>query len=97
MTIERWSPFSELRRMDDVFNRFWRTGSFDRGSETWGIPLDVVQSGDNLTVTASGPDSLSVVGLDSAEVGRIAADHSIAGRERVGRRRAGFEAPRAAS
>ncbi len=34
-------------------------------------------AGDGVTTTTSGPDGLSVVGIDSAGVGRLAADHAI--------------------
>jgi len=56
MTIERWSPFAEMRRMDEVLNRFWR--GFNGGGETaeaWSIPLDVTQNGDDVVVQASVP------------------------------------------
>jgi len=59
MVLQRWDPFTELRRMDDMMNRFWRGfGDLDaesRGAETWGIPLDVELRGDEVVVTASVP------------------------------------------
>ena len=57
MAIERWSPFAEMRRMDDVFNRLWR-GGFGQMAETpeaWSIPLDVTRNGDDVVVKASLP------------------------------------------
>ena len=56
MAIERWSPFADLRKFDDVFNRFWRsTSGIHDGSEAWSIPLDVIRSGDDVVVKASLP------------------------------------------
>lgn len=58
MAIEKWQPFGSVRDFDDLFNRFLGTrSSVARSSEpeAWSIPLDVVQEGDNLVVTASVP------------------------------------------
>lgn len=56
MAIERWSPFADMRRFDDVFNRFWRgANSFQETPEAWSIPLDVTKSGDAVVVKASLP------------------------------------------
>lgn len=57
MAIERWSPFTEMRRMDDLFNRLWRNGAgaFAETPEAWSIPLDVTRNGDDVVVKASLP------------------------------------------
>ncbi len=56
MAIERWSPFADLKRFDDVFNRVWRGASgISDGVEAWSIPLDVVRAGDDVVVKASLP------------------------------------------
>lgn len=59
MVLQRWDPFTELRRMDDMMNRLWRgftdVDGESRGPETWGIPLDVEARGDEVVVTASVP------------------------------------------
>lgn len=58
MAIERWQPFGTVRDFDDLFGRFLGTRSGvtrNAEPEAWSIPLDVVQDGDNLVVTASIP------------------------------------------
>ena len=56
MTLERWSPFQEMRRMEDAFNKLWRGAGVNGGEvESWGIPLDIRVDGDNVVVTASVP------------------------------------------
>ena len=55
MTIQRWDPFAELRRLDDRFDRFLQTGSERFAGGRWDIPLDVFQEGDDLIVQASLP------------------------------------------
>jgi HSP20 family protein len=57
MTLQRWDPFNELRRMQETMNHLW--WSFGAGTtdgqemETWAVPLDVVQQGDNFVIRAS--------------------------------------------
>ena len=65
MVLQRFDPFTEIRRAEDVFNRLWqnnRASGFD--SENWAIPLDVVQAGNDMVVKASLPgvdaDGISV-------------------------------------
>ena len=57
MTMQRFDPFAEMRRMDAAFNRLWNTGA--RASEVdggrWDIAMDVVQDADDLIVRASVP------------------------------------------
>lgn len=57
MAIERWSPFADMRRMDDVINRLWRgsVGQLSETPEAWSIPLDVTRNGDDVVVKASLP------------------------------------------
>ena len=57
MTMQRFDPFAELRRMDAAFNRFWNTGARAPEVEAarWDIPMDVLQEGDDLIVRASLP------------------------------------------
>ena len=56
MTLERWSPFAEMRRMEDSLNRLWKGNSLSTQEvEAWGIPLDVQVDGDNVVVSASIP------------------------------------------
>ena len=57
MTMQRFDPFAEIRRMDTAFNRLWNTGvrapEVDGGR--WDIAMDVVQDEDDLIVRASLP------------------------------------------
>ena len=57
MTMQRWDPLAELRRMDEVMSRFWNSGSRSGGFESgrWDFPMDVLQDGDDLIVQASLP------------------------------------------
>ena len=58
MVLQRLSPVTELRRMDNVMNRFWRSypGSGRPARPLgWAVPLDVRQEGDSITVDASLP------------------------------------------
>ena len=60
MTLRRWEPFNELRRMEDVFGRmrpiFLRPNRMvRRWSEERELPLDIFQTEDNVTVKASVP------------------------------------------
>ena len=57
MTMQRFDPFAELRRMDAAFNRLWNTGirTPEVDVARWDIAMDVVQDGDDLVVHASLP------------------------------------------
>ena len=60
MMLQRRSPFSELRQMQDNMDRMWRrfggSPSDDgNGFEAWAAPLDVVAVGDDFVVRASLP------------------------------------------
>jgi HSP20 family protein len=60
MTMQKWEPFNELRklenRMSNLWGRwpspFWMSGN---GDEKWSVPLDVREDGDMLVVEASIP------------------------------------------
>ena len=58
MVQQRLDPVTELCRMDNMVNRFWRSYS-GLGSparpQGWAVPLDVRQEGDSITVDASMP------------------------------------------
>ncbi|PZC46624.1 MAG: HSP20 family protein [Chloroflexi bacterium] len=60
MVLQRWQPYSELRRVEEQINRlrsgFWGNGhSIDREPRAWAIPLDVVERDDGIEVRASLP------------------------------------------
>jgi HSP20 family protein len=59
MVLRRWEPFQELRQMQENMNRLWHSFSSGEGNgqdvESWAIPLDVVQQGDNIVVKATVP------------------------------------------
>ena len=64
-----FSPFSELRNMQENMDRMWRRfGTFPseehHGFEAWAAPLDVVADGDDFVVRASmpgvAPDNIQV-------------------------------------
>ena len=65
MVLQRLDPVAELRRMDNVMNRFWRnysrSGSPVR-AQAWAVPIDIRQEGDSITVDASIP------GVDPAQI-----------------------------
>ena len=64
MTMQRFDPFAELRRMDAAMNRMWNPGvqAQDSAGGRWDIAMDVVQDGDDLIVRASLP------GVDPDEI-----------------------------
>lgn len=64
MTMQRFDPFAELRRMDAAMNRMWNSGAQaqDSAGGRWDVAMDVVQDGDDLIVRASLP------GVDPDEV-----------------------------
>lgn len=59
MVLRRWEPFNELRRVHENMDRLWRglynTDDNSGEIESWGVPLDVVEEGDNILVHASMP------------------------------------------
>ena len=65
MVLQRLDPVTELCRMDNMMNRFWRSYS-GLGSpakpRSWAVPIDVRQEGDNIIVDASMP------GVDPSQI-----------------------------
>ena len=56
MAIERWSPFANVHKFDEMFERLWNGGArIPETAESWGIPLDIQRTGDDIVVTASLP------------------------------------------
>jgi HSP20 family protein len=58
MVMRHWDPFNEFRQMQGRMNRLLRGfGASAEGEdmETWSVPLDVMQQGDNFVVHASMP------------------------------------------
>ena len=57
MTLERWEPFTGLRRLDDRLNRMFGRSpfAFTGGIEEWSVPLDIRQEDDKIIVEASAP------------------------------------------
>ena len=59
MVMQPWSPFRELRRMDETMNRLWRGFSCYPADgdepEGWTLPLDVIEQEDRILVNASVP------------------------------------------
>ena len=58
MVLQRRDPFNDLRRMQQDMDRLWQgfwPASEHPEMETWSIPLDVAQVGDNIEVHASLP------------------------------------------
>ena len=55
--LQRWEPFRDMRRMDEMMNRF-RRGHVRYGigeDEKWAVPLDVVEEDDKIVVRATLP------------------------------------------
>lgn len=72
MTLVRWSPFADFRRIDQVTNRAAGAGT-NRSDRSWPVPLDVVKDGESFIVKASlpgvDPDKIEVtVGERGLEV-----------------------------
>ena len=57
MTLQRWNPFSELRRMEERMNRLWGASPLAMfgESESWTVPLDVREQDGQVIVEASVP------------------------------------------
>ena len=56
MVLQRWDPFRELRRVDDVFTRRFRDYRYGSGQTgSWPVPLDISREDDSLVVRASVP------------------------------------------
>ena len=55
--LQRWEPFRDMRRMDEMMNRL-RRGNFRNGYGEvgrWAVPLDVVEEDDKIVVRATLP------------------------------------------
>ena len=56
MVLQRWYPFGDLRLLEPRANRPLHDGPiYERNGSSWGVPLDVVRSGDDIVVSASLP------------------------------------------
>ena len=58
MALERWDPFAEMRRFNGYFvrgSRGFPVSGHDAIKNSWYIPLDAVEEGDDLLVRASVP------------------------------------------
>ena len=55
--LQRWEPFREQRRMDEIRHRLRRGHFVDRLGEVgrWAVPLDVVEEDDKVIVRATLP------------------------------------------
>ena len=57
--LQRWDPFAEMRRVEDTMNRLWRGLGRDpraeEGIESWHLPVDVLETDDELVIKASLP------------------------------------------
>ena len=55
--LQRWEPFRELRRMDEMMNRLRRghLGYVPGEVGKWAVPLDVVEEDDKIIVRATLP------------------------------------------
>ncbi len=54
MTLVRWSPFADFRRIDQVRSRVTGAGT-NSSDRSWPVPLDVVKDGESFIVKASLP------------------------------------------
>ncbi len=73
MVLQRWDPFTEIRRMHDRFYRRWPgfTAVTDGAArDHWAIPLDVVQGEDSYEVRASLP------GVKPEDI-QVSVDHGV--------------------
>ena len=55
--LQRWEPFRDMRRMDEMMNRI-RRGHYRDGygvTNRWAVPLDVVEEDDKIIVRATLP------------------------------------------
>ena len=82
MTLVRWSPFVDIRRVDELINRASNAGARNADTErSWPVPLDVVRDGESFIVKASlpgvDPDKIEVtVGEKGLEIKANAAAES---------------------
>ena len=66
MVLQRWDPLADIRRMEERMNRFRRGTEVwthsGNGVESWAVPLDVAEDGDNIIVRATVP------GVDPSDI-----------------------------
>ena len=57
MTMQRWEPFADLRRLENRLSRMWSRFPpiIGDGIEEWTVPLDIREQDGNLIVEASVP------------------------------------------
>lgn len=61
MVMQRWEPFSDLRRLENRMGRLWNRlpplfgDGIANGIEEWTVPLDIREENGNLIVEASVP------------------------------------------
>ena len=55
MTLQRWDPFADLRRLESRMGRFWNRTPFGDNIEEWSVPLDVREQDGQVIVEASVP------------------------------------------
>ncbi len=56
MVLQRWTPFTDVQRLEDAMHRLWRDGGVrSAGNDSWRLPLDVAQDADNIVVNATVP------------------------------------------
>ncbi|MDA1297226.1 MAG: Hsp20/alpha crystallin family protein [Chloroflexi bacterium] len=57
MTMQRWEPFADLKRIENRMARLWNRMPpfFGDGNEEWTVPLDIREDDGKLVVEASVP------------------------------------------
>lgn len=58
MVLQRWEPTREIRRMQEMMDRLWRSLGWPDGGEvpeSWAIPMDVIEEPDKIVVNATMP------------------------------------------
>ena len=56
MVLQRWEPYSNVRRIDDLFDRLVRgfgVSSPALSASTWSIPIDIQETADEYVLTAT--------------------------------------------
>ena len=62
MTMQRWDPFRELRRMEQRMSRLWPLAWAEEGEQQWYVPMDVIEKPEKIVVKASLP------GFDAGDI-----------------------------
>ncbi len=57
MSMQRWEPFADLRKLENRVSRLWNRFPpfFGEGAEEWTVPLDIREQDGTLIVEASVP------------------------------------------